>query len=196
MRGPPFLSSPLSGFGANRWKRDETAHQLSESSRSKTAFEVSAWAPNTSSRDGERRHGHLLLLYPYYIIIIIIMMIIIIDHYYGYYYHYSYYYYHYCVYIYIYIYIHTYIWGGGLPPHRGSSEFRQTQDLPFAFMVLHPVSITRFPLRRFSPGAGLLRNPFFTLSTLIFSRGWVRKDGNLLTETGCMEEDVVTVKLL
>ena len=25
---------------------------------------------------------------------------------------------------------------------------------------LHPVSITRFPLRRFSPGAGLLRNPF------------------------------------
>ena len=25
---------------------------------------------------------------------------------------------------------------------------------------LHPVSITRFPLRRFSPGAGLLGNPF------------------------------------
>ena len=25
---------------------------------------------------------------------------------------------------------------------------------------LHPVSITRFPLRRLSPGAGLLRNPF------------------------------------
>ena len=25
---------------------------------------------------------------------------------------------------------------------------------------VHPVSITRFPLRRFSPGAGLLRNPF------------------------------------
>ena len=25
---------------------------------------------------------------------------------------------------------------------------------------LHPVSITRFPLRRFSPGAGLLRNTF------------------------------------
>ena len=33
-------------------------------------------------------------------------------------------------------------------------------------IVLHPVSITRFPLS-------------------IFSRGWVRKDGNLLTETGC-----------
>ena len=27
--------------------------------------------------------------------------------------------------------------------------------------AVHPVSITRFPLRRFSPGAGLLRNRFF-----------------------------------
>ena len=27
--------------------------------------------------------------------------------------------------------------------------------------ILHPVSITRFPLRRFSPGAGLLRNILF-----------------------------------
>ena len=26
--------------------------------------------------------------------------------------------------------------------------------------TIHPVSITRFPLRRFSPGADLLRNPF------------------------------------
>ena len=26
---------------------------------------------------------------------------------------------------------------------------------------IHPVSITRFPLTRFSPGSGLLRNPFF-----------------------------------
>ena len=26
---------------------------------------------------------------------------------------------------------------------------------------VHPVSITRFPLRRFSPGAGLLRYVFF-----------------------------------
>ena len=26
--------------------------------------------------------------------------------------------------------------------------------------AVHPVFITRFPLRRFSPGAGLLRNPF------------------------------------
>ena len=50
--------------------------------------------------------------------------------------------------------------------------------------MLHPVSITRFPLTIFSPGAGLLRNPFVTLSMLRLSRGWVRKDGNLLTETG------------
>ena len=27
-------------------------------------------------------------------------------------------------------------------------------------VIVHPVSITRFPLSRFSPGAGLLRNPF------------------------------------
>ena len=26
--------------------------------------------------------------------------------------------------------------------------------------TLHPVSITRFPLTRFSPGSGLLSNPF------------------------------------
>ena len=51
--------------------------------------------------------------------------------------------------------------------------------------LIHPVSTTRFPLTRFSPGAGLLRNPFFTLSTLRFSRVWVRKDGNLVMETGC-----------
>ena len=43
----------------------------------------------------------------------------------------------------------------------------------------------KIPLRTFSPGAGLLRNPFVKLSTLRLSRGWVRKDGNLLRETGC-----------
>ena len=51
--------------------------------------------------------------------------------------------------------------------------------------TIHPVSITRFPLSRFSPGAGLLRYVFFTLSTVRLSRGWVRKDGNLVMETGC-----------
>ena len=35
--------------------------------------------------------------------------------------------------------------------------------------MLHPVSITRFPLSRFSPGAGLLRNPFvYTINAKIF----------------------------
>ena len=52
---------------------------------------------------------------------------------------------------------------------------------------IHPVSIARFPLSRFSPGAGLLRNPFVHRWWLRFSRGWVRKDGNLVTETGCMK---------
>ena len=60
-----------------------------------------------------------------------------------------------------------------------------TPNPPHRRRHVHPVSITRFPLRRFSPGAGLLRNPFVTLSTLRISRGWVRKAGNLLTETGC-----------
>ena len=49
-------------------------------------------------------------------------------------------------------------------------------------IIIHPVSITRFPLTRFSPGSGLLRNPCFTLSTPRFSRVWVRKDGNLVME--------------
>ena len=50
---------------------------------------------------------------------------------------------------------------------------------------IHPVSITRFPLRRCSPGAGLLKIHLFIGSGERFSRGWIRKDGNLLTETGC-----------
>ena len=41
-----------------------------------------------------------------------------------------------CMYVYIYIYIYTHAY-------------------------IHPFSITRFPLQRFSPGAGLLRYVFF-----------------------------------
>ena len=70
----------------------------------------------------------------------------------------------------------------GCVPQRRDENPQCLRRLP----MLHPVSITRFPLTRFSPGAGLLRNPFVTLSTLRFSRGWVRKDGNLLMETGCI----------
>ena len=36
-------------------------------------------------------------------------------------------------------------------------------------LLLRPVSITKFPLSRFSPGAGLLRNPFvYTINAEIF----------------------------
>ena len=38
----------------------------------------------------------------------------------------------------------------------------------FGFESIHPVSITRFPLTRFSPGAGLLRNLFYTINAKIF----------------------------
>ena len=34
--------------------------------------------------------------------------------------------------------------------------------------IIHPVSITRFPLRRFSPGAGLLRYVFSLVADKIF----------------------------
>ena len=44
-------------------------------------------------------------------------------------------------------------------------------------LYLHPVSITRFPLRRFSPGAGLLRYAFFIGSGVIFSRAGSEKTG-------------------
>ena len=64
-----------------------------------------------------------------------------------------------------------------------------------AVAMVHPVSIARFPLRRFSPGAGLLRYVFFTLSTLTFSRGWVRKDGNLLRETGCKNTTISSIMI-
>ena len=58
-----------------------------------------------------------------------------------------------CICIYIYIYIYIYI---------EHSKFAQALDLTFpgARASLHPVSITRFPLTRLSPGSGLLRNPF------------------------------------
>ena len=66
-----------------------------------------------------------------------------------------------CVCIYIYIYIYIYMLSG---EREGVSCRGATEDLFGAptrhCFQLHPVSITRFPLRRFSPVAGLLRNPF------------------------------------
>ena len=52
-----------------------------------------------------------------------------------------------CVYIYIYIYIYGY-------------TYIYIHIHTHLLGIVHPVSITRFPLRKFSPGAGLLRNPF------------------------------------
>ena len=63
--------------------------------------------------------------------------------------------------------------------------FNNINYTKIVLISIHPVSITRFPLGRFSPGARLLRNPFVHRQRLRFSRGWVRKDGNLLGETGC-----------
>ena len=44
-----------------------------------------------------------------------------------------------------------------------------TLVLIIALIIVHPVSITRFPLSRFSPRAGLLRNPlFYTINAKTF----------------------------
>ena len=122
---------------------------------------------------------------------------------YIYAYTYIYIYMYMCIYIYIcmYIHIHIYIYicvvhllqleehrllaaavhvrDGGAENDRGAA--REGQD---SLLHVHPVSITRFPLTRSSPGSGLLRTPFVHRS-LRFSRVWVRKDGNLVMETGC-----------
>ena len=37
-----------------------------------------------------------------------------------------------------------------------------------AYITLHPVSITRFPLTRLSPGSGLLHSFFYTINAKIF----------------------------
>ena len=42
---------------------------------------------------------------------------------------------------------------------RGEECHAQDLGGMIVLLCVHPVSITRFPLRRFSPGAGLLRNP-------------------------------------
>ena len=104
---------------------------------------------------------------------------------------------HVCVYINIYIYIYI------CNMHLTCSENRrpagrdtqlvvaglQPSVIIIIMIMIHPVSITRFPLIIFSLGAELLRNPLFIGSGVRFSSGWVRKDGNLLTETGCIDND-------
>ena len=115
---------------------------------------------------------------PPYIIIIIIIVYIYIYMYICIY-----------IYIYIYIYIcisihifslslspsptppppfpcrctHKYIWVRAYRRTDVSFKHQHTCHVfepVHVYTSVHPVSITRFPLRRFSPGAGLLRNPF------------------------------------
>ena len=85
-----------------------------------------------------------------------------------------------CTYIHMYIYIERDIHIDCRDARLDGNEHVQAVNA-----AAHPVSIARLPLRRFSPGAGLLKNPFVHRQWLRFSRGWVRKDGNLLSETGC-----------
>ena len=61
--------------------------------------------------------------------------------------------------IYIYIYIHIYM-GGFTARRQQRPKCPPRRPAGLRQGGVHPVSITRFPLRRFSPGAGLLRNPF------------------------------------
>ena len=60
-----------------------------------------------------------------------------------------------CVYIYIYIYVYVCIY-----IYIYKLQLTIVRDTNYSLRILHPVSITRFPLRKFSPGAGLLRNLF------------------------------------
>ena len=87
---------------------------------------------------------------------------------------------HIYIYIYIYTYIQTYIYiyihmYKGLQECGGAREDPHLVHQPGPYAALHqghivyPVSTTRFPLTRFSPGAGLLRNPFvYTINAKIF----------------------------
>ena len=87
---------------------------------------------------------------------------------YIYIYIYRYKYIHICVYVCIYIYIYI---------HRESTA-----------TGLHPVPITRLSLTRFVPRVGLHRDLFLIGSltaALRLSKGWVRKNLNLVMGIGC-----------
>ena len=88
-------------------------------------------------------------------------------------------------YIHIYIYVQHHFVAATLYAARNS-----------IISKLHPVSITRFPLTRLSPGSGLLRNRFLHWQRLRFSRVWVRKDGNLVTETGCIVQSITLCHMM
>ena len=69
------------------------------------------------------------------------------------------------IYIYMYTYIYIHIMGRArdtnLSGRALSQASGQSSGRPAGPGGLHPVSITRLPLRRFSPGAGLLSSLFF-----------------------------------
>ena len=60
---------------------------------------------------------------------------------------------------------------GYLAQRTPSLSLAGSLSLPPHFFPVHPVSITRFPLRRFSPGAGLLRNRCFSLAVAKIFQG-------------------------
>ena len=78
------------------------------------------------------------------------------------------------MYIYIYIslslYIYIYIYISSLSASLSLSLYIYIYIYIYILYMLHPVSIARFPLARFSPGAGLLRYVFFvyTISAKTF----------------------------
>ena len=76
-----------------------------------------------------------------------------------------------CVYIYIYIYICMYIYAHiyiYIYTQRERERDTHIYVYMYVFRCVHPVSITRFPLTRLSPGSGLLRNPFLSQVAKIF----------------------------
>ena len=91
-----------------------------------------------------------------------------------------------CMYIYIYIYTYyahniyniyaTSAWGFRASDERAEEYTRS----PYKY----------FRLEDFRQGLGCSEIHLFIGSGVTFSRGWVRKDGNLLTETGCRQIDV------
>ena len=75
--------------------------------------------------------------------------------------YYIYIYIHMYTYIYIYTHMYIYIYIYDRPQHAASPSFQRRAAMRYKDCEkIHPVSITRFPLTRFSPGSGLLRNMF------------------------------------
>ena len=103
------------------------------------------------------------------------------------------------IYIYIYIYVHTYTnthtntntntytYIYGWKPRRiAAAQQKPVTGLKLRVHTRSPSQDS--PSQDFRQGLGCSGTYFFIGSGVRFSRVWVRKDGNLLTETGCMRE--------